>query len=290
MGRPCTVTVRFHEPPADLKRFFTSFYRIEFGCPDGPVDDALQPEWAGLRFFDTTRLVSTLADGSVVADTDFTAMGPTSVPVQFRMVTARMWGVGLLPLGWATFMGVPAHEWANRIFDGHRERLFAPFRPLSGLLSHDQSAEAHDLAVLARFFREETCRYEAEEDRIMAVHQVLLDPDLPDVAGMAERVGLHSRTLERICRKAFGFPPKKLLRRQRFMRSLAQFMLDPSMKWIGAIDALYFDQSHFVRDCKEFLGMSPSEYAALDHPILSAVMRQRMAARGAAVQTLDRPD
>ena len=289
MGRECTVSVRFYEPPEDLNRFFTTFYRFAVECPDGPVEDALQPEWAGLRFYDRPGIVSTIADGTRVADTDFTAMGPTSIPVQFRMVTARVWGIGLLPLGWATFMGLPVHEWANRIFDAHREPVFAAFAPLTARLTHDPAREDDDLATMAQFFRHEARRFEADEARIQAVHQVLLDPDLPDVAGMAARVGLHPRTLERVCRKDFGFSPKRLLRRQRFMRSLAHFMLDPSLKWIGAIDALYFDQSHFVRDCKEFLGMSPSEYAALPHPILSAVMRERMAARGAAVQTLDRP-
>lgn len=289
MGRECTVSVRFHEPPEDLRRFFTTFYRFAVDCADGPVDDALQPEWAGLRFYDRPGIVSAIADGTTVADTDFTAMGPTSIPVQFRMVTARVWGIGLLPLGWATFMGLPAHEWANRIFDGHREPVFAGFAPLAARLTHDPAGEGDDLAAIVQFFRHEARRFEADEARILAVHQVLLDPDLPDVAGMAERVGLHPRTLERVCRKDFGFSPKRLLRRQRFMRSLAQFMLDPSLKWVGAIDALYFDQSHFVRDCREFLGMSPSEYAAQPHPILRAVMRERMAARGAAVQTLDRP-
>lgn len=290
MGRECKVSVRFHEPPADLKRYFTSFYRVEFDCPDGPVDDALQPEWAGLRYFDTPGVTASLADGTTVADTTFNAMGPTSIPVGFRIVTARMWGLGLLPLGWATFMGLPAHEWSNRIFDGHREPVFAPFAALGPRLSFAPEHEQADLAAMAQLFRHEARRFEADEARILAVHAVLLDPDLPDVAGMAARVGLHPRTLERVCRKDFGFSPKRLLRRQRFMRSLAQFMLDPSLKWVGAIDALYFDQSHFVRDCREFVGMSPSEYAALEHPILRAVMRQRMAARGAAVQTLDRPD
>lgn len=290
MGRECKVSVRFHEPPADLKRYFTSFYRVEFDCPDGPVDDALQPEWAGLRYFDTPGVTASLADGTTVADTTFNAMGPTSIPVGFRIVTARMWGLGLLPLGWATFMGLPAHEWSNRIFDGHREPVFAPFVALGPRLSFAPEHEQADLAAMAQLFRHEARRFEADEARILAVHAVLLDPDLPDVAGMAARVGLHPRTLERVCRKDFGFSPKRLLRRQRFMRSLAQFMLDPSLKWVGAIDSLYFDQSHFVRDCREFVGMSPSEYAALEHPILRAVMRQRMAARGAAVQTLDRPD
>ncbi|OZA94763.1 helix-turn-helix domain-containing protein [Altererythrobacter sp. H2] len=289
MGRWCEVRVRFHEPPADLRRYFTSFYRVEFDCPDGPVEDALQPEWAGLRFFDNPVIVSSIAGGDTIAGTDFTAMGPTSLPVRFQLATSRMWGIGLQPLGWATFMDMPAHEMANRVCDGRRESAFARFRPLADQLTADPAREAEELGIMARFFAQEAPRADAEDERILLVHQLLMDPELPDVAGLAERAGLHPRTLERLCRRAFGFAPKKLLRRQRFMRSLAQFMLDPSMKWIGAIDALYFDQSHFVRDCREFLGMSPSEYAALDHPILTSVMRERMRVRGAAVQTLEMP-
>lgn len=288
MGRRCDVSVRFHEPPPDLSGFFTTFYQFSADCPDGPVDDALHPEWGGLRFFNQAGVVSSIADGAEIGGTTFTAMGPSSVPVNFRMVTTRMWGIGLMPLGWATFMGQPAYAMANRLFDGHTEPAFASFAPLTGRLSHDPDHSDADLALIVDFFRHQAPRHGADAERIMAVQTVLLDPELPDVAEMAARAGLHPRTLERLCRKSFGFAPKILLRRQRFMRSLAQFMLDPSLKWVGAIDALYFDQSHFVRDCKEFLGMTPSEYAARDHPILSAVMRARMAAVGAAVQTLGR--
>ena len=72
--------------------------------------------------------------------------------------------------------------------------------------------------------------------------------------------------------------------------SLVLHWIWPPLGWIGALDSLYFDQSHFVRDCHTFLGMAPSEYAAMDHPILAAFMRERMKAHGSAVQTLDKPD
>lgn len=289
MGRRCDIAVRFHEPPEDLKRFFTTFYRAEFTCPDGPVSDALQPEWGGLRFFDRPGVVSRVAGGEPVSSSGFAAMGPSSVPVEFTLPTARMWGIGLLPLGWSTFMSVPASAMANRVFDGREEPAFARFTPLADALTGDAGHEKAELARIVRFFRKETPRREPEDSRVPAIHAVLVDPELPDVAEMVERTGLNQRTLERVCRRAFGFPPKKLLRRQRFMRSVAQFMLDPSLGWIGAIDALYVDQSHFVRDCHEFLGMTPSDYAALEHPVLAAFMRERMNAHGSAAQTLDDP-
>ena len=60
------------------------------------------------------------------------------------------------------------------------------------------------------------------------------------------------------------------VRRQRFLRSLSQYMLDPSLRWLGTLDWQYHDQSHFVRDFRRFMGMSPSAYAKLDKPLLTA--------------------
>jgi len=66
-------------------------------------------------------------------------------------------------------------------------------------------------------------------------------------------------------------------------------MLDPSLKWVGAMDSSYHDQAQFVRDFREFMGISPSEYASTPHPVLERFMRERMKAHGAPVQTLDKP-
>jgi methylphosphotriester-DNA--protein-cysteine methyltransferase len=95
-------------------------------------------------------------------------------------------------------------------------------------------------------------------------------------------------SLERLTQRYFGFTPKLLLRRQRFLRSLAQYMLDPSLNWTGAIDGQYHDQAQFVRDFKAFMGLSPRQYAALPHPILVPIMRQRMADAG-ALEAIDLP-
>ena len=46
-----------------------------------------------------------------------------------------------------------------------------------------------------------------------------------------------------------------------------------------------FDQAHFVRDFRAFMGMTPSEYAERPHPIIGRTMAQRMADHGIAPQT-----
>ena len=285
------VAVKFHQPPRDLERYFTTFYCADI-TPDNDVKivDSLHPEWAGLRFFSGSFPDSRIGNGQRLSGADAILTGPTSQLLHFSLGKTRFWGIGLLPLGWATFIGRPADAYANTMHNVRVEAQFAQFASLADLVLDPLTSEEQQLTAIETFFRDEAPRFGKEDPRIVTIHAVLLEPELPQVSEMAARCGLNQRTLERLCRKYFGFSPKILLRRQRFMRSVADFMLDPSMGWIGAIDSLYFDQSHFVRDCKDFLGMPPSEYSAMDHPVIAEFVRERMRVHGSAVQTLDDPE
>jgi len=209
--------------------------------------------------------------------------------VRFTTGTSRIWGIGLLPLGWAKFVTAPANAFADRIVDPLSEPALGPLRDLVEVLFGPQPDEAAELARITRHFEDLAAREVPDEARIRAIHRALVDPEVSHVAEMADAAGLASHTLERLCRRHFGFVPSLLLRRQRFMRSLSQYMLDPALTWIGAIDSHYHDQAQFVRDFHRFMGMGPRTYAAMPHPVLASVMRARMEAAGAPVQALHVP-
>lgn len=281
--------MRFFAPPADLAPCFTTFYRLEVQLPQGrSVSDALQPEWANLRFFSENPPVASFADGQGVDGARFQATGPSSHPASFTLRRTRMWGIGLHPLGWARFVGANASEHANSIVDGERSAVFARFAPLCATLCRRGARDEAQFAALIDFFRE-AAPPPRDEARILAVHEAMVDPYLVQVEEFAERTGLTKRTLERICLRHFGFSPRLLIRRQRLMRSLAAFMLGEGANWTKSIDRHYHDQAHFVHEFHSFMGMSPSEYAARPHPILSAFMAERQRIWGSPVQTLDRP-
>jgi AraC-like DNA-binding protein len=283
--------VRFHAPPEDLRRYFTTFYVAAFTTNGSThVEDLLQPEWANLRIFDSNPPISWFGNDEPLVGTTFTATGPSSRSCHFRIGTSRLWGIGLLPLGWARFVGCEASDHANLIADGHKHPTFTRFAPLADTLFGPEPDEAGELERIISFFRQAPVHNLADEERILAIHAALIDPEVETVAQIIERAGISQRTLERLCKRQFGFPPKLLLRRQRFMRSLAKFMLDPSLKWIGAIDSQYHDQAQFVRDFHEFIGTTPRDYAATPHPVLEKFMAERARVHGAAVQTLDRPE
>jgi len=285
----CHIDVRFFPAPPDLEGCFSSFYSGTFTVADGKrVNDLLQPEWANLRFFAGDRPDAGVPGGDVLKGARLTATGPSSLPVHFELGTTRMWGVGLFPLGWAKFCNGSATEVANRVVDGETHPAFANFTGLADELfgaRPDQQAELGRIIACFRSLNREV----PDEARIVAIHAAIVDSAVASVADFSDHTGLGRRTLERLCHRYFGFSPKLLLRRQRFMRSLAQFMLENATNWSEAMDSHYHDQAQFVREFRSFMGMSPGEYAAREHPILSAFMKERARVWGAAAQTLDRP-
>jgi AraC-like DNA-binding protein len=284
------VQVRFYQPPEPLRRYFTTFYmtEIEAGI-SGEVTDYLHPEWANLRVFDGVLPESQMLGERPVRGLPAIVSGPTTSSVKFTLGTTRIWGIGLLPLGWARFVGTPAARFADRLCDPRREPELAVFKPLIDTLFGSHADEQGELARIVSFFQQRALGEVPDEARIMAVHLALIDPAVSTVAELAEATGMAGYSVERLCRRHFGFPPSLLLRRQRFMRSLSQFMLDPAQTWSAAIDAKYYDQAQFVRDFHRFMGMCPREYAALPHPVLSGVMKARLVAIGAPVQTMHVP-
>lgn len=282
------VRSNFHAPPPEFDGCFTTFYHLSLEVSDGgTVSDHLQPEWGNIRFFAGSRPKARIGD-SKVEGARFTATGPSTLPAHFELGSAEMWGIGFLPLGWARFITRDAEDYCNVVCDGEKEAAFNKFAPLIQPLCDDQLDRQAQFDAIVEAMRS-LMQPSRDEERIRRVHKAMIEPAVTTVADFAERSELSVRSLERLCCRYFGFSPKLLLRRQRFMRSLATFMLDPGANWTAAMDEHYHDQAHFTRECRQFMGMTPTEYAALPHPILASFVEARARMWGSAAQTLDKP-
>jgi AraC-like DNA-binding protein len=290
MAAKSVISVRFYRMSPPLQPYFTAIYATTIACDDATiVEDYLHPEWAALRFTEGPPPLASVGPGELLPQWPFVANGPTSKSIHFGVTRSRVWGLGLQPAGWAKFIATPADGLANMTVDGCGHPAFAAVAPLLARIE-DAGGDAEEIALrINDFFLAMLERPLLNEDQILACQEALRDPEIAGVAELADRLGMSQRSLERLCRRYFGFPPKLLLRRQRFLRSLAQFMLDPSLNWIAAMDDQYHDQAQFVRDFKSFMGLTPRQYAGMPHPILEPIMQQRMADQGAAPQRLDLP-
>lgn len=283
-----SVRAVFHQPPDLFEGCFTTFYQLELDVADGGmVADYLQPEWANLRFFGGSRPSSKIGKLSL-SDARFVVTGPSSLACKFSVGSARMWGIGLLPLGWARLIEAQAHDYSNTLVDGARDPVFAKFDALSDLLCNPEVPSDEQLAALGEMM-ERLMRPSRDEDKIVRIHDALVNGDHLAVANLADACAMSIRTLERVCRRYFGFTPKRLMRRQRFTRSLTTYMLHRGALWTEAMDEEYHDQAQFTREFTEFMTMTPSKYASLDHPILTSFVEARARVWGSAAQALDRP-
>ena len=289
MSDEFTVAVRFYRLSEELQPYFTALNFCEIDCAENTqVRDCLHPEWSVMRFIQSGSPPNgAVTPAPIQSSYPFILSGPTSRAIDFVVGKSRIWGLGLQPAGWARYVGLPAGDLADRVVDGQSLAALALFAPVLDevLAASDPDETAHRInAYLLGLDVPVPPGHQA----IVACQQALHDPEIGNVEMLAERLGMGRRSLERLCVRYFGFPPKLLLRRQRFLRSLARFTLEPKQNWSGALDVQYFDHAHFVRDFRSFMGTTPSEYAATAHPILDRIIAQRMVDNGAAPQ-IDMP-
>ncbi len=214
--------------------------------------------------------------------------GPTDRAAIFRSTCPSiMLGAGLTPLAWAQMFDVDAIDLANRVCEladvtegDDATRLYERL-----LSASDDLAIA---AVLDDWFIARSQARPPADRRIVAIHVELLAPHA-DVASLAAAAGISERTLHRLCARAFGFPPKALLRQKRFLRTLERVrgVLDRPLS--GLIDDGYFDQAHFNREFREFMGMTPTDYFNSPREIMRRAAVARLAVNGKGLQGLHPP-
>lgn len=68
----------------------------------------------------------------------------------------------------------------------------------------------------------------------------------------------------------FGFAPKRVLRLQRFLDTLGRVRIAVGGGVNSNLGGAYFDQAHFYRDFRDFMGMTPRAYFSAPRPIMMA--------------------
>ena len=275
-------------PAPDLQPYLTSYYRTDVA--EGVIaEDWLPPEEANIRSGRADVYEASIGDVELCSVPPVILSGPTDRVTHSRAGSGTYWGIGLTPAGWARYLGTPVEHMANRFCDAETTTLDPSIARLLDDFVLKGTDFAEGCALIDAAFRAVPAREVDETRAITAVHEAMLLPDAVSVPPIAAMAGMSSRTFERFCKRHFGFTAGKLLRRRRFLLSLGKYMLDPSMKWISAVDTHYSDQAHFIREFRAIMGMSPSQYASLPHPVVTAAVAVTHRGGGVAHQALFRP-
>ena len=276
-GLPAGTALRYERPAELLRGLLPSYAMLDSSATrqSGPGNWVL-PGWA--------RLWIAPASESLTVGIRNERHAPLGSAMLFG-VTSRVMPMSTYG-GVSVVVEIGPAAWA-RLFMPSAELLCDTITPLDRLLPQawcedliarvagcDRGPELKD--VLDAFFLDRMPPPHPQEALIAGIAAVLADEGTNDLAGTAARLGIDGRTMLKLTKRYFGFAPKILLMRTRFLRALTKMLVDPGIPDFAAVPPRYHDVPHFLRDANRFLGMTPRRFLANPMPYTRAALRARL--------------
>lgn len=260
-----TTPVDYRElPPAGpLRRFVRCYWFLTGrGGADEPAADPALPDGSPeliINLGDPFRSTSADGPGGLQPLTMLVGQitGPFTVAPTGRvdLVAARLEPFGAAGL-WPQ-MARLTDRWADGVAIPHarlaeaRETLGQATSPASRVAILD-----HHLLQVFAAAKQPDWRVEA------AVHAIRATGGTGPLEQIAAEIGTTLRNLQRLFAVQVGISPKLLARITRFQRVFAAWRSDPASLSRVAAGCGYFDQSHLIRDFREFAGTAPAAFLA----------------------------
>jgi AraC-like DNA-binding protein len=169
-------------------------------------------------------------------------------------------GIKLKPTALTHLFGLDMHQFTDKVVD-LSSVLGNPFFETGKILreTKDFSEKVNFLNIYFKELLSANPFLEAAADR--AVDIIFSKHGMLPVSAISGAVGIGERQLENLFKKYIGLSPKFYARVIRFSY-IFTLVQENKQNWSGiAYDASFFDQSHFIRNFKDFTGENPSDYS-----------------------------
>lgn len=273
------VELHYWEPSEKLRYYFGSIYRFSTNTPN--YRDMTRADMPQLRFMVAGHGDYEFFDGRVAATPEVCLVGPTMGATRFLLKSpAEVYGVSVLPLGWLAMCGTDASQHVDMLCDVV-QRVGKRFQ---NELERLRAEPDRDVAAagLWDFLESELSPVSSQMIALVsAIDEWLSDSDSPQIEDIVAATGLSARQLARYTNKLYGAPPKLLARKYRALRCASQIVIDKK-NWTELCDeGNFYDQSHFIREIKQFLGHTPHQLLH-DPTAVARLTVQRRALTGLA--------
>ncbi len=173
----------------------------------------------------------------------------------------RVLGIALRPAGFSALYSEPVSTLTGRTMPLTEVFGEAATGFHAAVVATDEDAELVRLADRLLSRHQPTLHPDARRARDLVEHAAT-DPTLNTVQQLAAHAGIGVRALQRLLRRFVGVGPKWVILRYRLHEALARLDQGTPVDWAAlALDLGYFDQAHFIKHFKAFVGLTPTEYA-----------------------------
>jgi AraC-like DNA-binding protein len=277
------VKLDYAIPGQELSDYITLFYLFESEL--AVFEDTERADHAQIRFLlNGFGGEYHFPDGSIQQAHGVHIIGPTTGAMRIMAQgPVRVFGAGISASGWSALIGAAASTMINRVVDATElfgDRFDAVVARLAA------AHEVGDMAEIAGAALTDLIR-DTDSGSLAFVRQVddwLASADSPDLDDLVAAAGLSRRQVERKCNALYGAPPKLLARKFRALRA-AVALLSDNVSLDDVIDRGFYDQSHLIREIKQFTGLTPRQIKA-DPPLLARLVTAQRLALGGQVGPL----
>lgn len=265
------MDLRYYLPRADLRDYVRAYYY--FATDDASVQP-LCAELGNIRVVLNGAGELVMPGGETTPITSAFLIGPTmGAYTMTARAGTRVFGVGVRPRGWGALLGLNAQEAADCVFD------LAAFAGGAASVSIDEIRNAKNLRDMAaaadRFFADLLLRRETKACRYpQAMEHWLLNPGELDLDRLLDAMDLSRRQTDRLAKQFFGASPKLLQRKYRALRA-ADRIRAGEIDWLAAAGEAFYDQSHFIKEFKTFVGVTPGQFIQKQAQLISEVQEKR---------------
>ncbi len=262
-----------YDPHPDLASLVKCYWTLKVPPPDEPQRQRIVPDGCiemAFLFGDPIR--------RYLSDDEF-VVGPRQVVIGqiTRMATIEQVGsvdsfaIRFYPHGFASFVDMSleslrdTEKGLEHFFGQEESRLLAD--------SMDNAADAHErIDIAERFLRSRL----SETPRVDAIVRKTIDAMIATKGSDAIKTlvedGATRRHLERAFRKKVGISPKQLGKVIRLQAALRMMIAQEGESLTDvAYESEYYDQAHFIKDFKEFTGVTPKDFMGSEQLKLSTL-------------------
>ena len=169
-------------------------------------------------------------------------------------------GIKLKPTALTHLFGLDMHQFTDKVVD--LSTVSGTDFSETGRRLHETKDPAEKVSFLNIHFKKLLSERPLRETAVeKAIDIIFSKHGMMSVSEISRSAGVGERQLENLFKKYIGLSPKFFTRIIRF-NYIFTLVQENNQNWSGIVyDASFFDQSHFIRNFKDFTGENPSDYS-----------------------------
>ncbi len=266
------VSYRQIQPAFPVSKFVQCYWLLEDNSAPQSSVQRIVPDGCPELILNLGRPFEGQKEGRWLSQPGFFFAGQITRPMFIRSNgAAKVLGVRFHPFGARKILQVPAHETTDLVLplEDVSPSLYRKLRSLRGFDSIQKQ-----LALVDQVLRDAILADMHTDPQVTAaVNKMTGSPIVADLEQVAAFAGLSLRQFQRRFKDEVGMSPKLFCRIQRFQQ-VFQSLNGSNSSWVdAAVQCGYYDQSHLIRDFKDFSAETPAVLLAAESDLAVHFLR-----------------